>query len=360
MDLYLRVRKERTGQKFSKKMKKDCPRERKGGGVILREKISLELKKKIGKVREYVRLQQVIIAYKAEEPNSKKWAERCAFELENRNCKVMLGPSGIKNNPYPVFLDSAKQKIDLGIVFGGDGTVLAAARHLAPENIPILAVNVGGHLGFLTEPFELFENTEEVWRRLENDLYAVERRMMLEARVWERNQNNEVVAVSERYYCLNEMCVKPGYLERMPTCLLEMEVDGEVVDQYHGDGLIVATPTGSTCYTASAHGPIIHPGMSAIAVTPICPLSLSSRPLILPPRSLVSIWPLGDYETQNKLWTDGVLATTIWPGQWVQIKMAECQAQFIILREFYSFYQTLRDKLHWAGTRIHHKNNRRH
>ena len=305
-----------------------------------------------------MQLQQVIIAYKAGDKSSKQWAERCAQELEERNCKVLLGPSGFKDNPYPVFLASATRKIDLAIVLGGDGTILAASRHLAPEGIPVLAVNVGGHLGFLTEPFVLFKDTEKLWHRLENDLYAVEQRMMLEAQVWERNKG-EIESVSDRFFCLNEMCVKPACLDRMPTSILEMEVDGEVVDQYHGDGLIISTPTGSTCYTASAYGPIVHPGMKAIAVTPICPLSLSSRPLLLPARSIVNIWTLGDYELNNKLWMDGALATSIWPGQWVSITMAECQAQFIILREYYSFYQTLRDKLQWAGARVHYENNHR-
>ncbi len=303
-----------------------------------------------------MRLKQVIIAYKAGDKDSKKWAERCAKELEQRECKVLLGPSGIKDNPYPVFLASATQKIDLAIVLGGDGTILAASRHLAPEEIPLLAVNVGGHLGFLTEPFSLFQETEALWHRLENDLYAVERRMMLTAQVWENNRD-EIEAVSDRFFCLNEMCVKPACLDRMPTAILEMEVDGEIVDQYHGDGLIVATPTGSTCYTASANGRIVHPGMSAIAVTPICPLSLSSRPLLLPARSIINIWTIGDYELNNKLWTDGALGTSIWPKQWVSIQMAECQAKFIILRESYSFYKTLKNKLQWKGSRIHYEHN---
>lgn len=303
-------------------------------------------------------LNQVIIAHKASDRQSKKWAEKSASELEAIGCKVLMGPSGYKDNPYPVFLASATSKIDLAIVLGGDGTVLHAARQLASENIPILAVNVGGHLGFLTEPFEVFENTEEVWQRLQSDCYAVQRRMMLSARICEGDRSNPQ-AVSEDYYCLNEMCIKPASIDRMPTSILEMEVDGEIVDQYHGDGLLVASPTGSTCYTASANGPILHPGMEAITVTPICPLSLSSRSLILPPRSLVNIWPLEDYELNTKLWTDGALATSIWPGQWVSVGMANHVASFIILRQSYSFYQTLREKLLWAGARIHYHNNHR-
>lgn len=300
-------------------------------------------------------LNQVIIAYKAGHRESRAMAEKCASQLEARNCKVLMGPSGFKDNPYPVFLSSNLGQIDLALVLGGDGTVLTAARHLAAENIPILAVNVGGHLGFLTEPFEIFADTEAVWDRLESDIYAVERRMMLQARLF-TGSPTEPEPESHRFFCLNEMCIKPASIDRMPASILEVEVDGEMVDQYHGDGLLVATPTGSTCYTASANGPILHPGMDAIAVTPICPLSLSSRPIILPPGSVVKIWPLADLELNSKLWTDGVLATSIFPGQWVAVRMADCRAKFIILRESYSFYQTLREKLQWAGARVHYDN----
>ncbi|NJL84060.1 MAG: NAD(+) kinase [Chloroflexaceae bacterium] len=302
-------------------------------------------------------LKCAIIAYKAGDATSKAWAERCARELEARHCQVLLGPSGFKDNPYPVFLASA-HNIELAVVLGGDGTVLGAIRHLALEGIPILSVNVGGHLGFLTEPFELFQDTEALWTRLKEDRYALQRRMMLRGQVFEGDRSRNE-AVSDIYYSLNEMCVKPASIDRMPTSIIEMEVDGEVVDQYSGDGLLVATPTGSTGYTVSSGGPIIHAGMDAIAVTPISPLSLSSRPLILPPRSVVNIWPLGGYELNTKLWMDGALATTIWPGQRVQVRMADFWAKFIILRESYSFYQTLREKLLWAGSRIHYDNNLR-
>jgi NAD+ kinase len=298
-----------------------------------------------------VDLKQVIIAYKARDPQSKRWAEICSKQLENRNCQVMMGPSGPKDNPYPVFLASAGQPIDLALILGGDGTVLTGARHLAPAGIPILAVNVGGHLGFLTESVEVFKDTEQVWDRLLQDLYAIQRRMMLEASVFEGHGTN-IEPVTERFLALNEMCVKPASADRMITSVLEMEIDGEIIDQYQGDGLIVSTPTGSTGYTVSANGPILHDGMEALIVTPICPMSLSSRPLVLPPGSVVSIWPLGDYELNTKLWTDGILGTSIWPGHRVDVRMANCRAKFIVLRDNYSYYQTLREKLLWAGTRI--------
>ncbi len=302
-------------------------------------------------------LKQVIIVHKAHEPVSQRWAEQCAHQLETRGIKVLLGPSGAHDNPYPVFIASAMQPIDLAIVLGGDGTALAAARHLAPQHIPILALNVGGHLGFLSESPNDF-NSDVVWDRLLEDRYAVQTRMMLQATIFEGNRTN-LDPVSDRYLALNEMCIKPAAADRMLTSVLEMEIDGAVVDQYQGDGLIIATPTGSTCYTVAANGPIVHPGMEAIVITPICPLSLSSRAIVVPPGCVVSVWPLMDRELNTKLWTDGVLGTAIWPGQRVDIRMADCHAKFIILREDYSYYQTLREKLMWAGARIRYSNDHR-
>jgi len=305
-----------------------------------------------------VQLKHVIISHKAGDTFSQKWAEKCARQLEARGCKVLMGPSGPKDNPFPVFLASATQPIDLALVLGGDGTALAAARHLSADHIPILAVNVGGHLGFLTESSEELNDSEHVWDRLIEDRFAVQTRMMVQATVFEGHRTN-LEPVSDRYLALNEMCVKPASADRMITSILEMEIDGEVVDQYQGDGLIVATPTGSTSYTVAANGPIVHPGMEALIVTPICPLSLSSRSIVLPPGSVVSIWPLADNDLSTKLWTDGVLATSIWPGQRVDVRTADYQAKFIILRENYSYYQTLREKLQWAGARIRYSNNHR-
>lgn len=301
-----------------------------------------------------MQLQQVIIAYKAGNRLSQTWAESCAEQLAKLGCKTLVGPSGPNDNPYPVFLASATQKIDLAVVLGGDGTALAAARNLSADKIPILAINIGGHLGFLTESPEETD-FEHIWERLQGDRFAVQRRMMLQAQVCE-GCRTDFETVSDRYLALNEMCIKPASPDRMITSILEMEIDGEVVDQYQGDGLLVSTPTGSTGYTVAANGPIVHPGMDALVVTPICPLSLSSRPIVLPTGSVISVWPLADIELNTKLWMDGVFATSIWPGQRVDIRMAPCWAQFIILRQSYSYYRTLRSKLQWAGARMHYDN----
>ncbi|NER83617.1 MAG: NAD(+) kinase, partial [Leptolyngbya sp. SIO1D8] len=274
-----------------------------------------------------MQLEQVIIAYKAGNQLSQTQAEVCAEQLAQLGCKTLVGPSGPNDNPYPVFLASAPQKIDLAVVLGGDGTALAAARHVSAEGIPILAINIGGHLGFLTESPEETD-FEHIWERLLSDRFAVQRRMMLNAQVCTGCRTN-LEPVSDRYLALNEMCVKPASPNRMITSILEMEIDGEVVDQYQGDGLLVSTPTGSTGYTVAANGPIVHPGMDALIVTPICPLSLSSRPIVLPAGAVVSVWPLADSELNTKLWMDGVLSTSIWPGQRVDIRMANCWAEFI-------------------------------
>lgn len=304
-------------------------------------------------------LNLAIIAFKAGDRISQRCAARCAKELEALGCSILMGPSGASDNPYPVFLASASQRIDLAVVLGGDGTALAAARHLAPEGIPILAVNAGGHLGFLTEPIEVLAKEANTWERLRADHYAVQRRMMLQARVLDGVPGESEDPDSDLFWALNEMCIKPGSADRMVTSILEMEIDGEVIDQYHGDGLIVATPTGSTCYTVAANGPIVHPGMAALIVTPICPLSLSSRPIVLPPGARVSIWPLEDRDLSTKLWTDGVLANSIWPGQKVEVSSAHREAEFILMRENYSYYRTLREKLYWAGARVQYDNNHR-
>lgn len=306
-------------------------------------------------------LERVIIAYKSGNSESKHFAEHCTQELELLGCKVLTGPSGAQDNPYPVFLESLRYHIDLGIVIGGDGSTLAAARYLSPLQVPILAINLGGHLGFLTHSQEECEPTSTIWERLKGDRFAVEQRMMLQAQVLTIDPalRGTLGSDSPVFLCLNEMCVKPASATRMLTASLELEIDNEIIDQYHGDGMIVATPTGSTSYTVAASGPIIHPGMEAITITPICPLSLSSRPIVLPPRLTVGIWTLNDAEMNMKLWTDGVLAASVLPGQKVQIRIADCQARFVILRENYSFYQTLAEKLLWTGTRIRYRNRHR-
>jgi len=307
-----------------------------------------------------MKLEQVIIAYRSGSQVAAEWAERCSYELQARGSRVLVGPTGANDNPYPVFLQSFHQKIDLAVVLGGDGSTLGAARYLAQQGVPILAINTGGHLGFLTQSAEECQDTKAIWERLEQDYFAMEQRMMLQARVINHAPHlAKISETKETFFCLNEMCIKPASADRMITASLEVEIDGEVVDQYHGDGLLVATPTGSTSYTVAASGPILHPNLEAMVVTPICPLSLSSRAIVLPPQLTVSIWNLNEQDNTMKLWTDGVMATSVVPGQRVDIQRAKVKARFIVLSEGYSYYQALREKLLWTGARVRYHNHYR-
>ncbi|MEI6429766.1 MAG: NAD(+) kinase [Pseudanabaena sp. ELA607] len=322
-------------------------------------------------------LQRILVVYRAGSAISAEWAQRCTVSLRNLGAEVLTGATGAYDNPYPAMLSHWQdQKIDLALVLGGDGSTLGAARYLAPYNVPILAINTGGHLGFLTHSADTYSDIALIWERLQTDRFAIEKRMMLQAQVidvpyrssqaldGENQPDLEHLSTQSEtqhhhhipFLCLNEMCVKPASLDRMVSVTLEVEIDGEVVDQYHGDGLLVATPTGSTSYTIAANGPMLHPGMLAMVITPICPLSLSSRAIVLPPKLTVNIWPLLETDDSIKVWTDGVLATSLLTGQKLEISMANCEAQFVILNENYSYYGTLREKLFWSGTRIRHQN----
>ncbi len=307
-----------------------------------------------------MQLRQVIIAYKEGNRVSKEACQRCAEQLRQQQVTVLTAPTGIHHNPYPVFLEATSDPIDLAIVLGGDGSVLAAARHLAPVGIPILAIKSGGSLGFLAQAESVLQ--DQPWQRLLQDDFATQERLMLQAQIFRQGSLNpsrapgEILrgeAVSEVFYALNEMCIKPATRNHLTTSLLEIEANGEVLDQYHGDGVLVSTPTGSTSYTLAANGPIIAPDLSVLTITPICPLSLSSRPIVISAQTRVDVWPLADPQGLTRLWMDGVLAQSVNPGEWVSVTQAPQPARMILLERNLSYFRTLREKLHWAGSRIH-------
>jgi NAD+ kinase len=272
-----------------------------------------------------MRLDRVWVIYRADSPPAQREARHCAKQLEALGAKVVSAMSGPRANPFPGLLAVEGELPNLAVVLGGDGTVLGAARHLAVHDIPLLSINVGGHLGFLTHDRRVLQGAE-VWQRLLDDQFAIERRMMLQAMVDRRCaaeraegpallQQPDVEDDEEHHWALNDFYLRAYRDEISPTCTLELEIDGEVVDQVRGDGLILATPTGSTGYVMAAGGPILHPGIDAIIVTPICPMSLSSRTVVVPPRSRLVLWPLGDAGHQIKLWKDGVGCTVLQPGR---------------------------------------------
>ena len=306
-----------------------------------------------------MRLQRVWLIYRADSPLALKEARRCADELERIGVTCVLAMSGLTADPFPGLLASEPRLPDLAVVLGGDGTVLGAARHLAVLDVPILSFNVGGHLGFLTHDPGLLRS-EGLWQRVLEDRFALERRMMLQAVIQRMGDLHGSEGASgievgpsdhqEIHWALNDLYLKPYHEDLSPTCILEMEIDGEVVDQVRGDGLILASPTGSTGYAMAAGGPILHPGIDAIVVSPICPMSLSSRAVVLPPRSRVVIWPLGDASRQVKLWKDGAAGEVFGPGECCVIQQAAHHALMVQLEQSPSYYRTLSRKLHWAGS----------
>ncbi|MGF1574608.1 MAG: NAD(+) kinase [Cyanophyceae cyanobacterium] len=311
-----------------------------------------------------MQLNQVVIAYREGSLASKSAAQASAEDLRKRGVTVLTAPTGVYHNPYPVFLEATSQPIDLAIVLGGDGSSLAAARYLAPHGIPILSIKSGGHLGFLAQSESVLN--QDPWDRLLQDDFLTQERMLLQAQVHRQPQlgqgldpvtvkrgQRERHPISEVFYAFNEFCLKPITKTRLISAIMELEVNGEVLDQYHGDGVLVATPTGSTSYTVAANGPIIEPDLNVLTITPICPLSLSSRPIVIRGNSVVEIWPLQDPEGFTHLWGDGVMAQGINPGEWVEIQQASAPVKMVLLERNLSYFRTLREKLQWAGSRIH-------
>jgi NAD+ kinase len=306
-------------------------------------------------------LERVWLIARSGSQAAQRQAKRCAEDLRSQGAHVVTAQSGLYANPFPGLLATEDALPDLALVLGGDGTVLGAARHLAPLGVPILSFNVGGHLGFLTHERQLLKLSGEedcLWDRLRDDRFALERRMMLQAHV-ERGRTYGLDGGSggpedheETHLALNDFYFRPCLDEVSPTCVLELEIDGEVVDQYRGDGLIIATPTGSTGYAMAAGGPILHPGIEAIVVNPICPMSLSSRAVVVPPRSQLSVWPLGETSRRVKLWKDGAHATQLEPGDRAMVQRSSHPALQVVLEQSPSYYRTLTRKLHWTGSLV--------
>ncbi|WP_094586740.1 MULTISPECIES: NAD(+) kinase [unclassified Synechococcus] len=319
-----------------------------------------------------MRLERVWLILRKGSQAAQRQARRCAQDLRSQGASVTTAVSGLGLNPFPGLLATEAELPDLAVVLGGDGTVLAAARHLASYGVPVLSFNVGGHLGFLTHERRLLrlqgdghgepghDPDDTLWQRLRDDRFAIERRMMLEARVDRGDgvpQEGDVASDVDLsgggdgpHTALNDFYFRPALDELSPTCMLELEIDGEVVDQYRGDGLIIATPTGSTGYAMAAGGPILHPGIEAIVVTPICPMSLSSRAVVVPPGSRLSVWPLGEASRRVKLWKDGAHATVLEPGDRCVLQRGRHPVLMLQLEQSPSYYSTLTHKLHWAGS----------
>ncbi|MDX2040024.1 MAG: NAD(+)/NADH kinase [Acidobacteriota bacterium] len=229
------------------------------------------------------------------------------------------------------------EEVDLIVSLGGDGTMLSVARFIGARQVPVLGVNLGS-LGYLTEFAK--EELPTALDELRDGNLFLDRRMLLDVRL----TRGEQIVASHR--ALNEAVVNFGSPVRMIE--LECRINGMFVNSFRADGMILATPTGSTAYSLSAGGPIVHPSMSAILLTPICPHTLSNRPVVVPGESVVDlIFP--EASDGLMLTIDGQVQVSLQPGD--QITALRSQTTFDLIRPTNrNYFEVLRRKLKW-GTR---------
>src|SRR5579875_2674531 len=223
---------------------------------------------------------------------------------------------------------------DLIIVLGGDGTLLSAARFIAGRDIPLFAVNLG-HLGFLTS-IQVTELFPELERALRGE-HRIGRRRMVDC---ELVRDGKVIAT---YSALNDVVITKSELARMID--LDTHVDNHFVAAYKADGLIIATPTGSTAYSLSAGGPVIFPSVAAFCITPICPHMLTNRPVIVPDTSVIHVFSHSDDAVY--LTIDGQIGQRMVKGDRV-ICRASANIIQLIRPPRMLFFDVLREKLKWG------------
>jgi NAD+ kinase len=224
---------------------------------------------------------------------------------------------------------------DLLIVLGGDGTLLSAARLAADCHVPILAVNLGS-MGFLTTvpQDELYPILEEVF----SEKHRVSERVLLEARIVREG------AVIRRQIALNDAVLNKAALARIMDVTLR--VDGEYVTTYKADGLILSTPTGSTAYSLAAGGPIVYPTVESFVVTPICPHTLTNRPLVIPDTAKIEI----DFQSEDDavfLTLDGQIGIELARGDHIVVRKAPEKLRLVRPAKK-TYFEILRSKLKWG------------
>jgi NAD+ kinase len=237
----------------------------------------------------------------------------------------------------PVVRHELADRADLIVVLGGDGTLLGVARLAAPRGTPILGVNLGG-LGFLTEV-----NVDEARTYLARVLagnYQVDRRITLEAVIERASGSSRGV---ERFTAVNDVVLNRGPLGRMLQ--LEVTADRKPFCSYRADGLIIATPTGSTAYALSAGGPIVFPTLGVVVLAPICPHTLSHRPVVLPDAFEIEVRVTAS-DHDATLTVDGQESSLLGPADSVRIRRGKHAVALV--RSPHPYFEIWRDKLHWG------------
>ena len=234
-------------------------------------------------------------------------------------------------NNLDEFTDVEAEKTEMMIVLGGDGTMLSTSRVISKHGIPILGINLG-HLGFLTCA-EISELAVCI-NKLLSEKYYIEDRTMLECSVAYKN-------VVKSYYALNEVVISKKTLARILE--YSLYIDEKFYTNITADGIIISTPTGSTAYSLSAGGPIVYPTMNLMLITPICPLSIGIRTMILPSSSNVSVNLKQRYETAY-LTLDGQNSLEISNLHHIIIKEAPFKCKLVRIEE-YDYFKVLRKKI---------------
>ena len=227
------------------------------------------------------------------------------------------------------------QHCDLIMIAGGDGTLLLAARELAAFDVPLLGINLG-HLGFLTDipPEQLHQCLDEIL----GGHYQAEKRFLLQASVYRNEQ--QLCCVN----ALNDVVLHKWNTAHMVG--FEIRIEGRLVTSQQADGLIIATPTGSTAYALSGGGPVVHPSLNALVLVSICPHTFSNRPLVINANSEIEISICHRHPTEAQLTCDGVLCQDLQNNDRIVIKKQ--QSIRLIHPENYDYYTTLRTKLGWT------------
>jgi len=247
-------------------------------------------------------------------------------------CENMMSESNMNVRTVP--RSELCVQSDIVISLGGDGTMLATARAIGEKEIPILGINLG-YLGFLTQLTP--EQLECALKRVVEDDFHIEERMLIKTKVIDGPQ-------LESRYALNDVVIDKGGVSRVIN--ISLYANDEYICSYTADGLIIATPTGSTAYSLAVGGPILNPNMTAFIASPISPFSLTSRPMIFPSDVMLEVRIRSEHGNAN-LTIDGQVATNFSPTGIIRITQADHVVKFIKFEEN-SFYDILRRKLHWG------------
>ncbi len=287
------------------------------------------------------------IIYKHHHEPAEQEAEKLKTWFQKRNIAVFSEEmeAEASSDEYKTSTSSIPTTVNWLVVLGGDGTMLGAARKLGRFGLPILGVNLGG-LGFLTGiPLEeLYSAIEMMIKGRLN----VETRSMLENRVV-RDKKETV-----RFQVLNDVVINKSALARIVD--LDVMINDEFLTTFRADGLIIATPTGSTAYNLSAGGPILYPTMETFILTPICPFALTNRPIIIPDSAVIKI-KMGKQSTERVLLTfDGQIGYDFL-GDDELIITSSSEKIKILTPPGHSFFEILRTKLMWGGATHHTRRN---